>query len=214
MGNICSSTTPRKKAQHISQETLDEEEEKQYHSSPPKSLQLIPTPDTPTTTKASTQCAYMMPTFLSMAQKTPHLKVLDIGCGSGGITLDLAQKIPQGHITGYDICGSALSTARMRAEERGVRNVEFLKGEKEEDVYALPFRDAEFDVVYTHQAVAHFRGERVRARAIQEFLRVTKKNGEGVLCSCEEWWGDGCWEDVGVLDCAGWGSEGEGFGDV
>ncbi|KAF7194454.1 putative methyltransferase C1B3.06c [Pseudocercospora fuligena] len=129
------------------------------------------------TRKASTQCAYMMPTFLSMAKENPKLKVLDVGCGPGSITVDFAEMIPQGHVIGYDLSGAVLETAKIHAESKGITNVEFVKG----DVYNLPFEDGEFDVVHTHQAVAHFHEN---VRAIKELIRVTKKNG-GILCMRE-----------------------------
>ena len=53
----------------------------------------------------------------------------------------------------------------------------FLKG----DVYNLPFEDGTFDVVHTHQAVAHFHDH---VKAIKELIRVTKKGG-GIVCMRE-----------------------------
>jgi 2-polyprenyl-3-methyl-5-hydroxy-6-metoxy-1,4-benzoquinol methylase len=59
----------------------------------------------------------------------PHLKpnmhIIDIGCGPGSITLDLAQLVPNGHVPGIDIDTHALTQAKSLAEARGMHNVEF-----------------------------------------------------------------------------------------
>ena len=33
----------------------------------------------------------------------PHYRILDLGCGPGSITVDLARLVPDGHIIGVDI---------------------------------------------------------------------------------------------------------------
>ncbi|EME85644.1 uncharacterized protein MYCFIDRAFT_41110 [Pseudocercospora fijiensis CIRAD86] len=129
------------------------------------------------TGKASAQCAYMMPTLRAMLQENAKLQVLDVGCGAGSITVDFAEMMPEGHVTGYDVSGAVLESGKVYAAQRGVENVAFVKG----DVCALPFEDETFDVVHTHQAVAHFPD---RVTAIRELIRVTKKKC-GVLCMRE-----------------------------
>jgi SAM-dependent methyltransferase len=32
----------------------------------------------------------------------PHMSILDVGCGPGSITIDLARKVPQGHVVGVE----------------------------------------------------------------------------------------------------------------
>ena len=77
----------------------------------------------------------------------PHLKpgmrVLDCGCGPGGITVGLAQRINPGEVTGIDAGGAPLERARERASEANIQ-LTF----REASVYSLPFRDAEFDAVF------------------------------------------------------------------
>ncbi|KAI5307023.1 hypothetical protein KEM55_008429, partial [Ascosphaera atra] len=50
---------------------------------------------------ASNSAAYLLPHLL------PHFKILDIGCGPGTITVDLAKYVPQGHITGLETPAAA-----------------------------------------------------------------------------------------------------------
>ena len=51
---------------------------------------------------------------------------LDIGCGGGDVTLELARRIgPSGKAVGADIDETQLDIARREADAKGIRNVEF-----------------------------------------------------------------------------------------
>ncbi|WP_249401961.1 class I SAM-dependent methyltransferase [Streptomyces sp. YIM 121038] len=99
-----------------------------------------------------------------------HMKVLDIGCGPGTITADLAALVPDGHVTGLDRAPEILDLARTTAAERGLANVEFTVG----DVHALDYPDGSFDVVHAHQVLQHV-GDPVRA--LREMRRVCAPGG-------------------------------------
>lgn len=49
----------------------------------------------------------------------PHMKVLDVGCGPGTITADLAALVPDGHVTGVDHAAGILDRARRRPRNGG-----------------------------------------------------------------------------------------------
>ncbi|MGW1717122.1 class I SAM-dependent methyltransferase [Streptomyces sp. NPDC002156] len=100
----------------------------------------------------------------------PHMRILDIGCGPGTITADLAELVPDGHVTGVDRAPAILDQARTTAAERGLGNVEFAVA----DVHALDFPDDTFCVVHAHQVLQHV-GDPVRA--LREMHRVTKPGG-------------------------------------
>ncbi|MEW2131094.1 class I SAM-dependent methyltransferase [Streptomyces sp. NPDC005435] len=100
----------------------------------------------------------------------PHMKVLDIGCGPGTITADLAALVPDGRVTGLDRAPGILEQARATAAERGLDNVDFAVG----DVHALDFPDDTFCVVHAHQVLQHV-GDPVRA--LREMARVTRPGG-------------------------------------
>ncbi len=100
----------------------------------------------------------------------PHMRVLDIGCGPGTITADLAALVPDGHVTGLDREPGILERARAAAGERGLANVDFAAG----DVHALDFPDDTFCVVHAHQVLQHV-GDPVRA--LSEMRRVTRPGG-------------------------------------
>ncbi|MET9334598.1 methyltransferase domain-containing protein [Streptomyces cellulosae] len=100
----------------------------------------------------------------------PSMRVLDVGCGPGTVTADLAALVPGGHVTGLDREPGILERARAVAEERGLRNTDFVTG----DVHALGFPDDTFDVVHAHQVLQHV-GDPVAA--LREMRRVTRPGG-------------------------------------
>jgi ubiquinone/menaquinone biosynthesis C-methylase UbiE len=97
-------------------------------------------------------------------------RVLDVGCGPGTITVDLAARVPQGEVVGIDAAGDVLEAARQEASRQGRRGVRFEAG----DVYHLAFGDAAFDVVHAHQVLQHL-GDPVAALA--EMRRVCRPGG-------------------------------------
>ncbi len=78
-------------------------------------------------------------------------RLLDIGCGPGTITVDLADLIDPGEAVGVDQVEAVLDEARALAEQRGQSNVRFECA----DAYDLPFDDGSFDVVFAHQVLQH-----------------------------------------------------------
>ncbi|KAJ5097984.1 hypothetical protein N7532_004985 [Penicillium argentinense] len=100
----------------------------------------------------------------------PSMKILDIGCGPGTITVDLAEYVPKGSVTGLERAGSILAQARDLAETRGITNIEFVEG----DANDLSFADGSFDVVLCHQVLQHV-GDPVGM--LREMNRVAKSGG-------------------------------------
>ncbi|MET8078578.1 class I SAM-dependent methyltransferase [Streptomyces sp. NPDC005303] len=100
----------------------------------------------------------------------PHMKILDIGCGPGTITADLAELVPEGKVTGVDQASGVLDQARATAAARGLTNVDFAVA----DVHALDFPDDTFCVVHAHQVLQHV-GDPVQA--LREMRRVTRPGG-------------------------------------
>ncbi len=74
---------------------------------------------------------------------TAGMRVLEIGSGAGDVALMLAELVGQdGQIVGVDVNPVILETARQRATEAGIRNVEFIAG----DARGLAFSD-KFDAI-------------------------------------------------------------------
>ncbi|MFD9023581.1 class I SAM-dependent methyltransferase [Streptomyces parvulus] len=100
----------------------------------------------------------------------PHMKLLDVGCGPGTITADLAELVPDGHVTGLDRAPEIVERARATAAERGLGNTDFAVG----DVHALDYPDDTFCVVHAHQVLQHV-GDPVGA--LREMRRVVRPGG-------------------------------------
>ncbi|KAL5045908.1 hypothetical protein BDW71DRAFT_72598 [Aspergillus fruticulosus] len=101
----------------------------------------------------------------------PGLKILDIGCGPGSITVDLARLVaPSGHVTGIEYVSDPLDSARALAASKEITNVSFQVG----DIHALEFDDDTFDVVHVHQVLQHIRDP---VQAFREMRRVVKQGG-------------------------------------
>src|SRR4051812_33701001 len=99
----------------------------------------------------------------------PGLDVLDVGCGPGTITVDLAQRVAPGRVLGLDVSDAPLEEARHLAAREGTA-VEFTVG----DTYALDLPDASFDVVHAHQVLQHLAAP---AAALREMARVCRPGG-------------------------------------
>jgi SAM-dependent methyltransferase len=105
-----------------------------------------------------------------LASLKPHMTILDIGCGPGTITADLAERIPEGQVIGLEYAPDVLKQAQATADQRGIKNIRFEIG----DVHALDYPDGSFDVVHAHQVLQHV-GDPVQA--LREMRRVTKPGG-------------------------------------
>jgi ubiquinone/menaquinone biosynthesis C-methylase UbiE len=110
----------------------------------------------------------------SAAYLLPHLKpgldLLDVGCGPGTITLDLAAAVAPGRVVGLDAVAEPLDVARANAEARGDTTTEFVVG----DVYDLDFPDGSFDVVHAHQVLQHLSDP---VAGLREMRRVCRQGG-------------------------------------
>lgn len=100
----------------------------------------------------------------------PGLSVLDIGCGQGTVTADLADLVSPGLVTGVDSAREPLAEAARVAADRGRDNTAFALA----DVHALPYADAAFDVVHAHQVLQHVADP---VDALREMRRVCAPGG-------------------------------------
>jgi SAM-dependent methyltransferase len=103
-------------------------------------------------------------------QLAPGMAVLDVGCGPGTITVDLAARVAPGRVTACEISAGALALARAEAAALGCGNIDFVVS----DVHALGFPDGAFDVVHAHQVLQHVDDP---VRAMREMRRVCRAGG-------------------------------------
>ena len=108
---------------------------------------------------------------------TRERRILDVGCGIGGPAMEMA--VQHGaHVVGIDLEAPLVARAAQAAERRGLTaRCRFRVVEPG----ALPFADAEFDIVISSGAVTQT--EEVAA-LFSEFFRVLRPGG---WFSCYEW---------------------------
>lgn len=104
------------------------------------------------------------------------IKVVDLGCGSGSLTLALAERMH----AGSELYGVDISVDQLNYANRFVSNyackLKFLNSSMDQ----LPFNHDFFDWVITSMAL-HETPPEVRRRAIKEAARVLKGNGKLLL---------------------------------
>jgi ubiquinone/menaquinone biosynthesis C-methylase UbiE len=98
----------------------------------------------------------------------PGLDLLDVGCGPGNITIDLARRTSPGRAVGIDAAATIIAAARSSAQEQGAADADF----EVADVYDLPFADATFDVVHAHQVLQHLTDPVAALRQMRRVCRV------------------------------------------
>jgi len=79
-------------------------------------------------------------------------RALDVGCGTGGPTRDVARLASDGEVTGIDLSTRMLDLARKRSADEGLDNVTFVRG----DAQVYPFEPATFDLALSCFGVMFF----------------------------------------------------------
>lgn len=124
--------------------------------------------------RAATHARFFLPHL------TPGTTLLDLGCGPGTITADLAAAVAPGQVLGLDQQASQLSSARALAHRRGLTNIRFRQG----SCYDIPLDDRSVDRVFSHALMEHLAHP---AQAMTEIRRVLRPGGTVGLCSPD--WG-------------------------
>ena len=106
----------------------------------------------------------------------PGLRVLDLGCGPGFISVWLAEAVAPGELYGIDMETSQIDMAREFALEKGCDNATF----RVADIADLPFEDDFFDVASFHDVLAFVPDT---SAALAEVKRVLKPGG---VVGCRE----------------------------
>lgn len=110
-------------------------------------------------------------TLVRQAAIRPGARVLEIGCGTGNLTLAAAARHPDATFIGLDPDRDALGRARAKAGRRGLE-AQFRHGFAED----LPFRDGSFDRVLSAMMFHHL-GDAEKRAALAEARRVLVPGG-------------------------------------
>ena len=109
-------------------------------------------------------------------------RILDAGCGSGAILMELARTFPKAEAKGVDLSEFLLEYARKSAEEEGLSDrLSFQKA----DVESLPFENNFFDVVINANML-HIVENPVKM--LNEIERVLNQKGELLLGDIRRSW--------------------------
>jgi SAM-dependent methyltransferase len=114
----------------------------------------------------------------------PGTTVLDVGCGPGTITADIARRVAPGTVIGLDRADEVIT---MAARDHAADNLTFRTG----DVYDLDHPDDAYDVVHAHQVLQHLADP---VRALGEMRRVCRPGGVVAVRDADyaamTWWPD------------------------
>ena len=108
--------------------------------------------------------------LVQQANIQSKMKVLDLGCGTGTLTLMLKRAYPEAQMTGLDGDPEVLGIARNKTRNADIQWDEGFASD-------LPYPDSVFDRVVTSLVIHHLITDDKR-RAFKEIHRVLKPNGE------------------------------------
>lgn len=108
---------------------------------------------------------------VNQALVNPGDSVLDVGCGTGEVTLLAKSRAKAGSVYGIDPAPEMIAVARKKAARKRLE-IDFRVGVIE----ALPFSDSSMDVV-TSSLMMHHLPENLKVRGLAEIYRILKPGG-------------------------------------
>jgi SAM-dependent methyltransferase len=119
----------------------------------------------------------MRPTTMPLLERagvTAGLRCLDVGCGGGDVTFDLASLVGiTGSVVGVDVDATKVELARGDAQQAEVPNVEFRVGD-----LTVGLGEDEYDVVYARFVLTHLRDPEA---GLAVMLRALRPGGRLVV---------------------------------
>ena len=117
----------------------------------------------------------MRPTTLPLLERagvTAGMRCLDVGCGGGDVTFDLASLVGlTGAAVGIDVDATKIDLARADAEQVGVTNVEFRVGDVTDGL-----GEEEYDAIYVRFVLTHLRDPEAAVAFIRRAHRPVRRH--------------------------------------
>lgn len=138
--------------------------------------------DSPEVVKAFVKMTNILPFRLLRKKVLSKLKdfnpkgtLVDIGCGSGNLIIQIAESFPDLNLIGIDISSEILEFAKKRALDRGLgKRIEFKIG----NVEKLPFSNESIDFIISTLSLHHWVNP---VKVFNEIHRVLKRDGTSLI---------------------------------
>jgi ubiquinone/menaquinone biosynthesis C-methylase UbiE len=104
--------------------------------------------------------------FIEFLELEENSSILEVGCGLGILTVEVAKLVSHGEVIGLDN-----STKQLERAREELPNLRFIQG----DAHELPFRNERFDIVYCRYLLEHVADPTL---VVREIYRVLKRKGK------------------------------------
>lgn len=116
------------------------------------------------------------PRLLEQVAPRPGDRILDLGCGTGTLTVMLQHVCPEAAIIGLDVDRDVLGIARAKADAAGIP-ISFWQGRADDSSNVPMFRFASFDKIVSSLLFHHLTSEQKR-RALAHARSLLRSSGE------------------------------------
>lgn len=96
-------------------------------------------------------------------------KILDVGCGNGLLTIEVARESPKGFVVGIDSSEEMLRKAEKNKKEQGIKNITF----QLKDAVSIDYEN-EFDAIFSNSVLHWIKDHK---KLLKKFYKTLKPRG-------------------------------------